>query len=157
LRALPGLDPLTGLAHRGQADRWLAEESLKAAAQERPLACLMLDLDHFKPVNDTEGHLAGDRRLRETAETLLRELPPSARSARFGGDEFVILLPGATLGEATARAEILRQALRTRGIEASLGVACLKATESGEAMLGRADSALVRAKQRGRGRVEAET
>lgn len=156
-------DPLTGLADRGRADRWLARAVAWGLARRRPLALVMLDLDRFKQVNDTQGHLAGDALLRRTADVLRRWSDACARAgggrprvARFGGDEFLALLPGVDPVQAERLAEGLRAELaRVLAPEsaASLGLARLQPGDTPASVLGRADAALVRAKRCGRNRV----
>lgn len=132
----------------------------------RPLSVLMIDIDHFKSINDAHGHAVGDRVLETVAQTLSDRTRPYDVVARFGGEEFVVLMPGATLTQAADTAERIRGALESLRIErgtglravavtASLGLSCLRAPgpgESGEALLERADRAMYAAKHGGRNR-----
>jgi diguanylate cyclase (GGDEF)-like protein len=152
------IDPLTGLGDRGRADQWLGHAINRAQRLGEPLACLMVDLDRFKAVNDTLGHLEGDRRLKIVA-SVLKRLDPPGLAARFGGDEFLILWPGLDRDAALIRVEGLRSALSDALGDGtvSIGLAMLREGEDASSLLHRADLALVSAKLRGRDRVECET
>lgn len=144
-------DALTGLANRRGFHAALAE-----AAQDGAAAVLFLDLDNLKPVNDGDGHEAGDALLRATARLLRAEAGATGVAARLGGDEFALLLPGAGEAAAIARAEALLAAARALPDPAprfSIGIACRAAgaAEEGEQLLARADAALYEAKRSGRG------
>lgn len=104
-RRLASTDPLTGLANRRHFDEALREQ----LAGHRPTALLMLDLDHFKAVNDTHGHPAGDQVLCRLAEIMTEAAPEGALAGRFGGEEFSLMLPSAALREAMAVAERVRE------------------------------------------------
>lgn len=130
-----------------------------------PVAFLMLDLDHFKRVNDDHGHAAGDECLRRVAETIRRLIRPSDLVARYGGEEFIVLMPGADEPIAVARAEQIRIEISQLAFEfdgqplaltISIGIACTSDPylESHAALLDRADRALYKAKNNGRNRVE---
>ena len=121
-RELARRDDLTGLYNDRFLYRRMTEEIARAERDGTTVSVLFLDLDEFKHVNDTWGHLAGSRTLREVGQLIGTAIPPGAVAARYGGDEFVIILPGADSGTAVAVAEALR-----RGIA---GTAFL--TESGE-------------------------
>lgn len=162
LRALSYVDGLTGVANRRRFDEALDE----ACQQHEPLSLVLVDLDHFKQLNDTHGHQEGDEALR-TVATLLAERTDSrgGLAARFGGEEFAWLLPGVELDAAVAEAEALRGIIHAAGIRnhganagivtASFGVASSAATTPA-ALVAAADAALYRAKSLGRDRVEAE-
>jgi len=133
---------------------------------DQPLGVLMLDLDHFKKFNDTYGHEAGDTVLRETGTFLARSIRAEDIVCRFGGEEFVIILPTASLSAACGRAERIRSKLREMTvlhqgqslgmITVSVGVAALpEHGTSPKELLETADAALYRAKREGRDRVVA--
>ena len=157
-------DPLTGLLNRrGFLDRALP--ALKAAANSAtPLAVIMLDIDHFKAINDQSGHDAGDRTLVAVAECLRDLAHDDSLIARWGGEEFVILLPAMPEAEALATAEHLRARLadlsvtlsddREIRLTVSLGVAISTPAAGLEDLLRQADDALYKAKQAGRNRAE---
>jgi len=157
-------DPLTGLYNRRYLEEIMERETRRAVRSEQGLGLLMLDLDHFKKFNDTFGHDAGDTVLRESASFLLKSVRAEDVVCRFGGEEFVVVLPMASLEVTWARAERIRSRLRElsvthRGqslgaITVSIGVAELPqhGTTSKE-LLESADAALYRAKREGRDRV----
>ncbi len=153
-------DPLTSLWNRRSFDRRL-HAAWDAHARERaPMSLLMIDLDHFKRINDAFGHPAGDEVLVRIAEIVRASIGPNEVAARFGGEEFCVLLPGADVDEAQRRAETLRIAIEQAAwpnapVTASFGVATTSATEDGctNVMLSRADRALYDAKREGRNRV----
>jgi diguanylate cyclase (GGDEF)-like protein len=163
LEAQASLDPLTGLYNRRHL-LVLAEE-LVAATARRESACLVLfDIDHFKEVNDTYGHLAGDRVLVEMAERLRSNSRANDVPLRYGGDEFLVLLLGMDAPAGAEAAERLRAAVEAESIESdgaqicvtiSAGVICapLGGAVDLEALIEQADSHLYRAKQAGRNRV----
>jgi diguanylate cyclase (GGDEF)-like protein len=156
-------DPLTGAYNRRYLGEALSAEVARARRQASPLAAVMLDLDHFKQVNDRYGHAVGDAVLVVSGALLAGRVRPYDVVARYGGEEFVVLLPGASLTHAADMAERLREGfagLVVPGfpgrVTVSLGVAVLAAQGTGEEMLSRADAALYRAKARGRDRVASE-
>ena len=164
LRAQSTKDPLTGLYNRRYLEEMLSREIRRAIRSEQHLGILMIDIDYFKKFNDTYGHEAGDAVLRETGSFLVRSIRAEDFVCRYGGEEFVVVLPTADLGAAQARAERLRAKLhdlvvmhqgRSVGsITASFGVATLP--EHGmtdKDLLQSADAALYRAKREGRDRV----
>lgn len=157
-------DPLTGLYNRRYLEESFSRELHRAARSEQPLTLIMLDADHFKSFNDTFGHEAGDLVLREIAALMRRSTRMDDIACRYGGEEFLIVLPGATLADAERRAEGLREqakklTLEYRGqplatITLSLGVAGYPDHgASVEALIRAADAALYRAKAAGRDRV----
>lgn len=158
-------DPLAGLANRRALDTALAERILAG----RPFVLLLVDIDHFKRINDTYGHPTGDHVLRELARLLARRVRDSDTVARFGGEEFAMLLPDTTLSKGERIAEKVRTAVerhalrrntdpeRTIHITASVGVAEYQPGERTSDLLDRADVALYRAKHNGRNRVEMAT
>ncbi len=157
-------DPLTSLANRRYLDRMLAHYLDKLAESSQPCSLIMADLDHFKQVNDTWGHVVGDQALTRFADVLQNQCRSLDLVARFGGEEFVVLLPGLTLETAELIAERLRKSaavatpeqLGERRLTASFGVTEAARGESAEQVLNRADTALYRAKALGRNRVEIE-
>ncbi len=164
LRSQSIKDPLTGLYNRRYLTEMLDREIRRAVRAEQSLGILMLDLDHFKKFNDTYGHDAGDTVLRQTASFLINSIRVEDTVCRFGGEEFVVILPTADLNAAYGRAERIRSKLREltvlhQGqsigmITVSVGVAALP--EHGTApnvLLDAADAALYRAKREGRDRV----
>jgi diguanylate cyclase (GGDEF)-like protein len=146
-------DPTTGLANRRELVR-----ALDAALAERTGVFLVLDLDHFKRVNDLHGHLAGDKVLRLVADAAREAAPANACCARTGGDEFAILLPQAAAGEAEAVAEKIIERLATPAliegaqiqVTASIGLTDLAGCDDEEAALRQSDVALYAAKRGGR-------
>ena len=157
-------DPLTGLFNRRYMEEFLAREVHRAERSQRPLGVIMFDIDHFKRLNDTCGHEAGDAALRELGAFLQANLRGGDVACRYGGEEFVFLLPEASLDDTRRRAEQLRQAVKRLPVShrgqslgpliLSLGVAAFpRHGETGEALLRAADRALYRAKNEGRDRV----
>lgn len=166
LRDLSQHDPLTGLYNRRHLDQVLTREVQLAQRKSRQLAAIMLDIDYFKRVNDTFGHAAGDEVLRSVANLLTAEIRETDLACRYGGEEFLLLMPETGLETALARAEDLRRkvgALRLRHqekelgpITISLGVAVLPDHAAGcKALVTAADTALYEAKGAGRNRVMA--
>lgn len=158
------LDPLTGLFNRRYLEEILEREVRRAMRSEQCVGLMMLDLDHFKNFNDTYGHDAGDAVLREAAAFLKRSVRAEDIVCRFGGEEFVVILPLADATVTQARAErircklheltVLHQGRSVGSVSMSAGVAALPAhAESSKALLEAADAALYRAKREGRDRV----
>lgn len=166
LRRASRHDALTGLLNRGAMDELLGAEARRAARLGEPFSLLMIDVDHFKSINDDQGHAAGDRALQHLATLLTAQMRDIDRVGRWGGEEFVVMMPGTRLADAAALAERLRaraEAMPLRWEECALpvtlsvGVAQWRAgDESPAAMLLRADAALYRAKAGGRNRIELE-
>jgi diguanylate cyclase (GGDEF)-like protein/PAS domain S-box-containing protein len=165
LRQLTRLDPLTQLFNRRYFFTLAEQEYQRFRRYHRPMALCMIDIDHFKSVNDRYGHLVGDAVLCAVAETLRNNLRQVDILARYGGEEFVILLPETDLQTACASAERLRAAVAERRIETpsgpvsvtlSLGVVAIDDGRSMtlEQLLDAADQMLYRAKQAGRNRIE---
>ncbi len=161
LRRLAASDPLTGLDNRRRLEERGAGEVRRAHRFQRPLAVLVIDLDHFKRVNDGWGHAVGDLVLKATAECCREQLRDVDVVARLGGEEFVALLPETSMRTARDIAERLRLAIADISMEvrpplsvtASLGVALLADGETFDAVVARADQALYAAKNGGRNRV----
>lgn len=156
------LDPLTGLQNRISLDSELERHVQLAHRHAAPLSMVVLDMDHFKSINDTHGHAFGDQVLRELAEQTSRCLRSSDRVFRYGGEEFVLLLPNTDIEGARQLAERIRATLAahsvTQGdkqvdVTISLGVANLRDRELGDQLFERADCALYEAKAAGRNRV----
>jgi diguanylate cyclase (GGDEF)-like protein len=164
-------DFLTGWHNRRYLQQRLKEELARAQRHAGSIACLMIDIDRFKSINDGYGHLAGDNALKEIAHRVESQIRSMDTAARFGGDELAIVLPEATAAEAATLAERIRDAIAAvpfaltsqieRSMTASVGVAAvtpgrhetdLKAV--GDRLLADADAALYRAKALGRNRVQ---
>jgi len=155
-------DPLTGVGNRRLLEQALAAEISRFERTGKSLCAFMADLDHFKAINDTYGHEVGDKVLAAFGDLLRHRTRPTDVVARFGGEEFVGLMPDTDLQNALVIAERIRQALAGCHIEplphsvtASFGVAETTAGEQGSALLRRADNALYEAKHSGRNRVAA--
>jgi len=149
-------DALTGVANRRRLTEFLDQEAARSRRTGRPFALLMLDLDHFKNVNDSLGHQIGDQVLKTLAVTLRERLRNIDLVARFGGEEFSVVLPDTSLAGASVAGERLRQIVESLGAPmptVSIGLAIWSQGVEVEALLGRADKALYRAKQSGRNRV----
>jgi len=156
-------DELTGAMNRRALRQQAPALVTRARASGQALAAMLLDIDHFKRVNDTHGHLMGDEVLREVVTVLRAQLRPEALVTRFGGEEFALLVPVRDAATAQRVAERLRAAMAAHDVTgsglpvrvtASVGLAMLGPDEPLEAALRRADEALYRAKQGGRNRVE---
>jgi diguanylate cyclase (GGDEF)-like protein len=164
LRKQAGTDSLTGLLTRALVLDGLARELHRAEREDRPLSVLIADLDHFKRVNDTFGHPGGDAVLRETAERMRVALRGYDLLGRYGGEEFLAVLPGCDQARTRQVAERLRAAVAERpmaaagspvGVTMSVGTATAWAGADAVALIQAADAALYRAKAHGRDRVEA--
>ncbi len=158
------IDPLTGLPNRAAWSERLDQEVNAWHQHGNSLSLAMLDLDHFKRINDGYGHLAGDKVLKIIANVLRKRLRPNDFIARFGGEEFVLLMPNSSLSDALGVGEVLRAAIEAcpfhfKGepvtITVSMGVAQLQPGERSDLALKRADEALYRAKAAGRNQVQA--
>ena len=157
------IDPLTGLPNRAAWSEQVEREMQAWQENGGHLAMAILDLDHFKRINDSYGHLAGDKVLKIVADQLRKRLRPRDFIARFGGEEFVLLLAQTSPTVAAQVAEVLRAAIEAcpfhfKGervvITASIGLSAFRSGERGDQVLKRADAALYRAKDLGRNRVE---
>lgn len=148
LERLASTDSLTGLANRRRLDEALDVEAARSARTGTPYSVIIADLDGFKAVNDQQGHAAGDRILVQSAQAWIACLRPTDLLARFGGDEFVALLPGCGEAEAVEVTQRLSAAI-TSGC--SFGAATCRPDEHPAAVLRRADDRLLHAKQAGRG------
>ena len=161
-------DRLTGLDNRGVFESRLAEEMVRAARYQRPFALAVVDIDRFKSLNDSKGHAEGDRRLCVVAQLLRRRLRGSDVAARYGGDEFALLLPETGYEEAVALLEDLRAAVASQAgpdsaapsepLTCSAGVAAWPDDGyAAKALLATADERLFEAKRAGRNRVVGRT
>ncbi|MBU4213928.1 MAG: sensor domain-containing diguanylate cyclase [Actinobacteria bacterium] len=155
-------DPLTGLGNRRYLDTCLATRLRQLTAVGRRFGVLMLDLDHFKPVNDTYGHETGDAALRTLACTLKLGVRPDDSVIRFGGEEFVVVTPIDDVDQLAMVAERLRELVRGTTVQAtgvsltvtvSIGATVARPGDTAAALLERADSGLLRAKRTGRDRI----
>ncbi|MBI1921773.1 MAG: diguanylate cyclase [Geobacter sp.] len=149
-------DPLTGLANRRFLQMQMEKSFDAAKRYGEKLSIIMLDIDHFKKYNDTRGHLEGDKLLAKVAEVLVKELRNADYVFRYGGEEFLCMLPETDLPMAADVAERLRHAVETEtDVPISLGVSSFhEEVADKESLIKMADGALYRAKQNGRNRVE---
>lgn len=161
LEQVAATDPLTGAANRARFEELLrVEQERHDRAPEIPFSIILFDVDRFKQINDTWGHNRGDSVLKGIVAHVRGQLRQIDTLARWGGEEFAVLLPQTSLAEARVVAEKLRDTLSQVEFEdvgqvtASFGVAVCKADEPGAVLVGRADEALYQAKRRGRNRVQ---
>ncbi len=158
-------DPLTGLYNKRRFYDALKKEFLSSKRYNHSLSCLILDLDHFKEINDKYGHLAGDATLKEVGSILAKALREVDTISRFGGEEFVVLLPFTPKKDAALVAERIRKSISETNVKyekqeikvtTSIGVASIEDIQGGEmdALIQYADDALYQAKHNGRNRVE---
>jgi diguanylate cyclase (GGDEF)-like protein len=157
------VDSLTGLPNRRAFFDRAAAAVAASARHKFALSAVFIDLDHFKGINDTLGHAAGDQVLKETARRLDSLRRTEDLICRYGGEEFVLLLPYTTLEQAATVAERVRESVASKPVDFygkpisvtfSAGVASFPSGDTLEALLRRADQAMYRAKQKGRNRVE---
>lgn len=164
LERVAGTDGLTGLYNRREFDRMFDEEIRRAVRYGKPVSLIIGDIDHFKRFNDTYGHQAGDEALCAVAQTLEQNLRDVDKTCRFGGEEFVVILPECDAQAARQSAERLRAAVktallhpdgeRTATVTMSLGVATFPGNgDTPDTLLKSADLALYRSKEQGRNRV----
>jgi diguanylate cyclase (GGDEF)-like protein len=156
-------DPLTGLANRRQLEMVLEVQLAEADRLGRPISCLMLDVDHFKRFNDQFGHDAGDEVLRAMGEILQQATREHGLAFRYGGEEFLLLMPELDAEQASQRAEDIRARVKSLRVQhggrelgpitASLGMATAPAHCGFDTLVKTADAALLRAKEAGRDRV----
>ncbi len=153
------IDALTGLYNRRWLNDALALEMTRCLSQEQPFSVLMVDIDHFKRFNDEHGHLAGDEVLKEVAAAVRRTVRDEDMAVRFGGEEFLVLLPNAEAAQARRVAERLADTLRRNpvrhdqplpSVTVSVGVTSMQGRENSRALLERVDRALYDAKRQGR-------
>lgn len=157
------LDPLTGIGNRAAMDMSFEREIKLALRQEHPVALLLVDLDHFKRVNDSVGHLNGDRALRQVVKSIKQTLRETDQVFRYGGEEFVALLNNTDLNAAKLIAERIRVNVAMSPVTldnedlfctVSIGISVFAGSETHEKLFERADAALYQAKSAGRNRVE---
>jgi len=157
-------DALTGLHNRRYMETHVGTLVEQAASRGKPLTVLVLDIDYFKAINDTHGHDAGDDILREFALRIRKSIRGIDLACRYGGEEFVVVMPETDLAVATLVAERLRrriagepfpiqQGARSVEVTISIGIAALGGSDNAASVLRRADQALYRAKRDGRNRV----
>ncbi|WP_240231140.1 GGDEF domain-containing protein [Devosia lacusdianchii] len=153
-------DALTGLYNRRYMEDTLLRFSRLAERENKPLSAIMIDLDHFKRLNDEHGHAMGDAVLRDVASTLIGCLRESDVACRYGGEELIVLLPSCDIEDAAEKAEVIRSRIAALSqthnvpVSASLGVATIPVTSASPAeLVAAADAALYRAKQAGRNQV----
>jgi diguanylate cyclase len=161
-------DPVTGLGNRKHFDEMLIKSIDQAHIQKTDLTLIIVDIDHFKKFNDTYGHLTGDQVLRLVGSTMRERVKRKSTLARFGGEEFAIILPEANLIVAKDIAELVRRSVMARElvkrstgenlgrVTISLGVATLKKGDTAPLLLERADQVMYCAKRAGRNRVLTE-
>ena len=159
------VDALTEVGNRKHFDETMSEAMRLALESDKPLALLMIDIDHFKSVNDTYGHATGDQVLRLVAATLKQNIKGRDIAARYGGEEFAIVLPNTALQQAIGLADQLRRTVMARELKKkstgevigritiSVGVAALLGYDTVESLIERADGYLYAAKRGGRNRV----
>lgn len=161
-------DSLTGVGNRTAVDRFLEEQMASAVAQDKELALILSDVDHFKKFNDTWGHTTGDQVLRLVAEVMNANVKGQDFLARYGGEEFIIALPGTSVKNAKMLADRIRTAIQSRRLKkrrtnedlgvitVSMGVAGHEKLDTLESFIERADACMYAAKNAGRNRVFCE-
>lgn len=164
LERLANLDSLTGLLNRRAILRRLNDEIKRAKRYKKNLCLLMLDIDHFKHVNDQYGHLTGDEIIQDVAALMRGNIRDTDASGRYGGEEFITILPETDLSSARDMAERLRKLVEAAemkdsegnvfGVTISQGLSSYKPGDDEYSLVSRADDALYRAKENGRNRVE---
>jgi two-component system cell cycle response regulator len=154
-------DALTGLYNRRYMESHLSALVEQAASRGKPLTALVLDIDYFKSINDNHGHDAGDDVLREFALRVRKSIRGIDLACRYGGEEFVIIMPETDMAVATIVAERLRRRIASESFPISQGARAIEVTidaadDNAGSILKRADQALYRAKRDGRNRVVAD-
>ena len=162
LHHLATTDPLTGALNRRHFFELAEQEFDRSQRYNRKISIILFDVDHFKEINDTYGHVAGDQLLKTVAERFINHLRQMDVFGRYGGDEFVILLPDTNIDQARQAAERLHQIVTSDSVETSrgtiplqisIGVASLDNADDMEKLLIKTDQALYKAKETGRNRV----
>lgn len=171
VRQLGLTDPLTQVNNRRYFDQRLGEEAARVQRHGQPLSCMFLDVDHFKRINDTQGHQAGDKVLQQVARLIGKQLRHSDILSRYGGEEFVVLLPNTPQEVGSEIAERIRQSVAVHGFDIgggepplsltiSIGTSCLleiptesENEEYAQSLVSCADQAVYQAKEAGRNRV----
>jgi diguanylate cyclase (GGDEF)-like protein len=168
IRIMAVTDELSGLYNRRYLFAHLEEEVVRSRRYRHPVGCIMIDIDHFKKINDTHGHMTGDMIIREVADIIRSEIRASDIAARYGGEEMVVLFPETGLRGTNAVARKIHAAIQTArsrgergqevGVTVSIGVSALSAEEldslqKPETIIANADSAMYRAKEEGRNRI----
>ncbi|NCO32542.1 MAG: hypothetical protein AUJ92_16180 [Armatimonadetes bacterium CG2_30_59_28] len=153
-------DPLTGAFNRRYFEKRLDQEIKRSDRMRRPMAMMFVDIDNFKPFNDTHGHTAGDKAIRWIVESVSECIREMDVISRYGGEEFVVLLPEADLDNAATVAERARQLIQSESarelslgnenLTVTIGVAAYRFEESGTSFLQRADQAMYHGKMRGK-------
>jgi diguanylate cyclase len=168
IRAETMTDPLTGLGNRKYFDRTIIDSVRIAKQSGEPLSLLMFDIDHFKSFNDNYGHLTGDQVLRLVALSLKQSIKGRDIIARYGGEDFAVVLPNTALRQALSAADNIRRAVMSKELKKkstgeilgritiSVGVSMLKPDDSTDSLIERADACLYAAKRSGRNRVICE-
>ena len=166
LEHIANVDGLTGLFNRRWMNNFFNRQIGRALNDNKPLALLLADLDHFKSINDTYGHMVGDEVLSAVASVLTKHVRPSDLLARFGGEEFALILPETSIEDAKLISERIRHAIDETlfkieneshaeiHITLSIGITCLMLGDDINNLLTRADNALYLAKEKGRNRIE---
>jgi len=160
LELLATTDPLTKIYNRMKFGNMMEAEISKSRKTKKPLSLVAIDIDFFKKINDTYGHQAGDYVLITTVEIIKSKIRSNDIFARWGGEEFMVLLPGADMEVALSRAELLRSSLaeydfiEPETVTGSFGVSFFRDEDSVDSFIKRADEALYAAKRNGRNRVE---
>ncbi len=168
IRAESLTDPLTGLGNRKYFDRMIDTAVQNALANNEPLSLLMFDIDHFKSFNDSYGHLTGDQVLRLVGMSLKQTIKGQDITARYGGEDFAVVLPNTALRQALTVADHIRRAVMAKELKKkstgeilgrvtiSVGVSMLKQGDDTDSLIERADACLYAAKRNGRNRVICE-
>ena len=152
-------DPVTGMKNRRGLDATLQALFPRTQRYREPLSVVLLDIDHFKQINDRFGHLVGDETINAVGRIISKSRPEHAVAGRWGGEEFLMICPGTSAAQARDYAELLRQAIerespaRCKPVTASLGVAVWQPGDTPERLMNRADQALYGAKNAGRNTV----